>query len=81
QRSAWSANYFTNWMGDDAFLKKLHVQIRKPNFVGDTTWFRGKVAKKYEERGEHLVECEFQANNQREEINTKAWGIISLPKK
>ena len=81
QRVAWSANYFANWMGDDAFLKKLHIQIRKPNFVGDTTWFRGKVIKKYVDQGEHFVECEFLAQNQNAEINTKGWGTISLPTK
>jgi acyl dehydratase len=79
QRVGWSANYFTNWMGDDAFLKKLHVQMRKPNFVGDTTYFGGKVAKKYIDKGEHVVECEFTAKNQREEISTKGWGTIRLP--
>ena len=79
QRIAWSAHLFTNWMGDNAFLKRLHVQIRMMNYIGDTTWFRGKVIEKMVEDGEHLVRCEFWAENQRGEITTRGSGTISLP--
>jgi len=37
----------TNWMGDDGFLRRLDVQIRRPGFFGDTTWFSGEIVKKY----------------------------------
>jgi len=41
-----AATVLTNWMGDDGFLKKLYVQIRRPGFYGDTTWFSGEVVNK-----------------------------------
>ena len=37
----------TNWMGDDGFIRRLDVQIRRPVFYGDTTWFNGEVVNKY----------------------------------
>jgi acyl dehydratase len=80
-RVALSGNFFTNWQGDNGFLKKLHVQIRRPKYVGDVTWFSGRVTKKYISNGEHLVDCEFWAENQRKEINTKGWATIHLPSK
>jgi acyl dehydratase len=79
QRIAWATQLFTNWMGDDGFLRKLHVQIRGINYVGDTTWFRGKVASKLVENGEHLVQCEFWSDNQRGERTTRGWATVSLP--
>lgn len=37
----------TNWMGDDGFLKKMYIEIRKPKYYGDTTMQCGKVIGKY----------------------------------
>jgi len=39
----------TNWMGDDGFLRHFESQFRKPNYYGDTTWYKGEVVKKYKE--------------------------------
>jgi len=41
-----AATLITNWMGDDGFLRRLDVQIRRPGFYGDTTWFSGEVVNK-----------------------------------
>lgn len=79
QRIAWCVHLLTNWMSDDGFLKKLRVQLRLPNLIGDTTWMRGKVTGKYTENTEHLVECEFWGDNQRKERNTVGWATITLP--
>src|SRR5439155_390504 len=54
ERVAWLGHLVTNWMGDDGFLARLNVQVRRHNLIGDTTWCRGRVAAKavVDERGE-----------------------------
>ena len=38
----------TDWMGDDAWLWQLEVEFRKFNYVGDTQWVSGRIARAYE---------------------------------
>ncbi len=70
QRMSWLCNFFTNWMGDDAFLWKMNGDLRAFNQVGDLTTFEGKVIKKYIEDGKCCVDIEAWAKNQRDE-----WSI------
>ena len=39
----------TNWMGDDGFIRRIYVSMRRPVFYGDTTLYTGEVVKKYRE--------------------------------
>ncbi|MFH1485632.1 MAG: MaoC family dehydratase N-terminal domain-containing protein [Chloroflexota bacterium] len=79
QRTCWVAQPATNWMGDDGFLKKFRVEIRRFNFIGDTTWCKGRITRKYIEGTEHLVDCELWAENQRGEITAPGTATIVLP--
>ena len=79
QRVGWSCNFVTNWMGDDAWLKRMWVQIRKFNILGDLQTFKGEVIEKRIEDGEHQVVCDFWALNQLNEITTPGQAIILLP--
>lgn len=81
QRVTWMAQVITNWMGDDGFLRKLAVQIRRPNLVNDTLWCRGRVVNKQIKDGEHQVECELWGDNQRREISTTGHATVALPAK
>ena len=81
QRVSWLGHLMTNWIGDDGFLKKLRVEIRRFNMLGDSTWCKGKVTKKFIENGEHLVECQIWAENQRGEITAPAQATVVLPSK
>lgn len=56
ERISWLGNLVTDWMGDDAFLKRLNVQVRRHNIIGDLTTCEGTVAKVWHEGGENLVE-------------------------
>ncbi|MET0198911.1 MAG: MaoC family dehydratase N-terminal domain-containing protein, partial [Rhodococcus fascians] len=40
-RNAWVLHYCTNFMGDDAWLAHVHVELRRFNYFGDTTWYSG----------------------------------------
>ena len=65
-------------MGDDGFLRKLNVQVRRTNHIGDTTWCRGKVSHKRVEDGKHLAECELWADDQRGRRTTTGWALVEL---
>ena len=81
QRISWLIQMVTDWMGDDATLKKHFSSIRQPNIVGDTNTVKGKVVKKYIENGEHLVEVEVGNENQAGAISASARATVVLPSK
>jgi hypothetical protein len=71
----------TNWMGDDGFVKKLTLHILDANWIayhGDMAWAKGKVAKKYVENGEHLVDLDIWSENQRGQLHTQGSATIKL---
>lgn len=78
ERIGWMSHGATNWMGDDGFLRKLSVQIRRFCRTGDTVWIQGKVADKYVKDEEHFVELELHAINQRGEdiAPSRAWVLL-----
>lgn len=80
QRSSWVATLVTNWMGDGAFLKRIKTELRRFNVIGDTTWCRGRVVRKYVEDGYPLVDLEVWAENQRQELTIpKGAATVILP--
>ena len=79
QRIAWSGNFLTNWMGDDAWLKRMWLQIRRFGIIGDLQTYRGRVIDKRVVDGEHQVVCDFWATNQIGEITAPGQAIILLP--
>ncbi|MBI4308493.1 MAG: MaoC family dehydratase N-terminal domain-containing protein [Chloroflexi bacterium] len=81
QRISWLSNLLTNWQGDDGFLRKLYAELRLFNVVGDTTWLKGRVVKKYVENGEHLVDIECWGENQRGEVTLPGRATVRLPSK
>jgi len=81
QRISWLGNLITNWMGDDGFLKKLRGELRRFNIVGDTTWLKGKVTRKYVEDGQYLVDIDCWGENQRGEMTMPGTAVVVLPSK
>jgi len=79
QRISWRCHLLTNWMGDDGFLKRLYVELRRFNMLGDTTWCKGKVSAKYIKNSEHCSDIECWGVNQRNEINMAGQATIVLP--
>lgn len=79
QRSSWMASLVTNWMGDAAFLKRVRTQMRGFNIMGDCTWARGKVTRKYVKDGHGLVDIEIRGENQRGELTTPGLATVLLP--
>lgn len=79
QRVSWYGHLLTNWIGDDGFLRRLSVELRRPNWLGDATWVRGTVTRRYEEGGEHYVDCELWADNQRGDRHSTGTATVILP--
>jgi acyl dehydratase len=59
----WVCHITTNWMGDDAFLKRLKCRNRRMLPVGDTCTVTGTVGRKYREGDEYLVDLEITGTN------------------
>ena len=78
QRNAWIGQIITNWMGDDGFLKSLYCEYRRFNVFGDIQFIKGKVTKKYELNGEHLVDLDAWAENQRGEVTAPGKATVRL---
>ncbi len=79
-RETWLIHLCTDWMGDDAWLWKLDCEFRRFNYVGDTQWLRGRVARKYLAAGNRpAIDVELAAVNQRDEVTTPASATLLLP--
>jgi len=79
QRSSWMASLVTNWMGDAAFLKRVRTEMRRFNTMGDCTWCRGKIIRKYVKDAHALVDIEIRGENQRGELTTPGLATVILP--
>ena len=79
QRISWMGQLMTNWMGDDGFLRRLNVAVRRPNIFGDVSWCRAKVVDKRTEEGAHLVDLEVWVDNQLGETTAKGTAVVELP--
>ena len=77
-RITWIEHALTNWMGDDGFLKKLKVEIRQLNIIGDATFCKGKVTRKYKDGEDHLVDLDVWAENMRGEITAPGKATVRL---
>jgi acyl dehydratase len=78
-RFAYMHNMLHEWMGDDGDIKKLGIQYRGFNFKNDVLTCGGRVSKKYEEDGEHLIDLEIWVKNQKDEVVSPGNATIALP--
>jgi hypothetical protein len=55
------------------------MEMRRMNHPQDVMKLTGKVVRKYEETGEHLVDLEVWAENQRVGVTTPCTATVRLP--
>ena len=72
--------YLGNWTGPESELKKLDISLAVPNFPNDEMRLNGKVTRKYEEGGQHLVEVTVVGEN-RMGPHVTGSAVIALPSK
>jgi len=79
QPEAWRFILLTNWMGDDGFIWKFNTQIRRFVMLGDTTWVKGKIIKKYCDNGKYCVDIDIQSVLQTGEVSITGSATVILP--
>ena len=80
QSFCWQIHLLTNWMSDEGWLKNSYTEYRRFVYHSDVVWLKGKVTKKYlDENGEHCVDIETSAVNQRGENTMPSRATVILP--
>jgi len=80
QRHSWQIHLLTNWMGDEGWLKRSRAEYRRFVYLSDVIRLTGRVVKKYlDENGEHCVDIETHAFNQRGEDTMPGTATVILP--
>ncbi|MEZ5170035.1 MAG: MaoC family dehydratase N-terminal domain-containing protein [Acidimicrobiia bacterium] len=78
-RTAWMIQAVTDWMGDDAFLWRFWNRLDRFNFIGDTTWVRGRVKDVREESGHRVADVALSCVDQRDETTAHGDATVILP--
>ena len=82
QRHCWGIHLITNWMGDNAWLKRSYVEYKKFVYLSDVVRLKGKVVDKFiDDEGDYCVRVERFAMNQRDENVMPGYAIVALPSK
>jgi len=76
---AYIANAITGWAGDKGWLRKLSVEYRKMDTVNTQITAKGKVVRKYEQDGKHLLDLDMWVENEQGEVTTPAKAVLVLP--
>ena len=79
QRISWLGQLLSHWMGDDGFVRKLSVSLRRPNIFGDVSWCKAQIVDKRVEEGVHLVDIELAVVNQLDETTATGTAVVALP--
>ena len=80
QRQCWQIQHLSHWCGDQGFVKACQARYRRFVFLSDVIELSGTVtAKRIDEDGEHVVEIETRAVNQRGEDVMPGTGTVALP--
>lgn len=72
-------HYLTDWCGDGGMVIRLHDEVRKFNYMGDTQIVTGEVVAKRQEASLAVVDVVARMTNQRGEDTLKATATIALP--
>jgi hypothetical protein len=79
QRISWLGQLLSNWMGDAGFVRRLSVQVRRPNVFGDVSWCTGTLTDKRLEDGVPVVELALAVVNQLNETTATGTALVALP--
>ncbi len=71
----------SDWIGEEGFLSRFHMEMRKMNMLYDTMTMKGKVTRKYTEGPDHLVDVDVWIENDKQGVTTPATCTVILPVK
>ena len=78
-KNAFLGHFMTGWMGPLGVLKRLTCQYRGMDQPGSSISAKGSVTKKYEQDGQHLVDCNIWLENQEAQKTTPGSATVALP--
>lgn len=80
QRHCWLVQLFTDWMGDEGWVKRCYSEYRRFVYLSDVVRIRGTVTEKYVDNdGEHVVKIKAESINQRGEDVMPGNATVVLP--
>jgi acyl dehydratase len=78
-KNAFLGQLVTQWMGPLGRLRRLSCQYRGMDSPGNPITAKGAVTRKYQEEGEHLVDCEIWLENAEAQRTTPGSATVVLP--
>ncbi len=78
-KNAFLGQLATRWAGPEGALKRLVCQYRGMDSPGKPLTVKGKVTRKYQQDGEHLVDCEIWLENEEAQTTTPGSATVALP--
>ena len=80
QRQAWQIHHLSHWCGDDGWIRSCESRYRRFVYLSDVVELSGTVTgKRVEADGDHVVEIETRAVNQRSEDVMPGRAEVALP--
>lgn len=78
QRIGWVISMLTDWMGDDAHLAEVNVDVLRPNLVGNVTYLAATVSHRWFD--EHpFVALRLEGRDSEGVVSTRGMAIVTLP--
>ena len=78
-KSAFLGQLITDWMGPQGTLQRLQCQYRGMDAPGQAITAKGSVTRKYQQDGQHLVDCELRLENAAGQNTTPGSATVALP--
>lgn len=79
ERCSWMSHVVTDWMGDDGFLRRINVQVRRHNVLGELVTCDGVVRSVDHATG--VVELGLEAVNQDGHESARGTAQVVLPRR
>jgi hypothetical protein len=80
QRQCWHVQHLTHWASDFGWVKEVEAEYRRFVHLSDVVTLSGTVtAKRIDDDGEHVVDLETRAVNQRGENVMPGRAVVALP--
>jgi acyl dehydratase len=76
-RTTWLSQVVTDWMGDAGVLVSFSSRLRRPNLMGDTTWFQGEVTSRDDR--DQIVGLGLKGYNQLGDLTCEGQAFVRLP--
>ena len=80
-KSSFLGQLLTDWIGEEATVRKISVQHRGMDFPNQDMLHKGKITNKLVKDGEYYVECAIWTENPRRKKTTLGTAVVGLPSK